>query len=136
MCPLFEKQVVDNGIILIKFWLEVGEKEQARRFASRRRPAAAVEASPMDVESWTRWYDYSAARTRMSRPPTPTTRLAHRALGRQEAGAAELHLAPAAPDPLQEGQAGEVKLPKRSSRGRYDDRASLGPARKGVPEAF
>ncbi len=65
-CPVMEKYIVDSGIILIKFWLEVGKKEQQRRFEARiGDPMRQWKLSPMDVESWTRWYDYSRARDRM-----------------------------------------------------------------------
>ena len=68
MCPLFEKQIVDSGIILIKYWLEVGQKEQARRFEARvKDPLRQWKLSPMDVESWKRWYEYSLARDVMLR---------------------------------------------------------------------
>jgi polyphosphate kinase 2 len=66
MCPLFEKQMVASGIILVKYWLEVGQKEQARRFEARLKdPLRQWKLSPMDVESWKRWYDYSLARDMM-----------------------------------------------------------------------
>jgi polyphosphate kinase len=66
VCPVFEKQIVESGIILIKFWLEVGKKEQTRRFEARvDDPLRQWKLSPMDVESWTRWYDYSRARDAM-----------------------------------------------------------------------
>jgi polyphosphate kinase 2 len=58
-CPIVEKYLVDGGTILIKFWLEVGKEEQERRFAARiDDPMRQWKLSPMDVESWTRWYDY------------------------------------------------------------------------------
>ena len=60
LCPLFEKQIKDSGIILIKYWLEVGQEEQERRFQARiKDPVRQWKLSPMDVESWKRWYDYS-----------------------------------------------------------------------------
>ena len=62
-CPEVEKYIVDGGIILIKFWLEVGKEEQERRFAARiDDPIRQWKLSPMDIESWARWYDYSRAR--------------------------------------------------------------------------
>ena len=65
-CPVVEKYLVDGGIILIKFWLEVGKKEQERRFEARiDDPMRQWKLSPMDIESWTRWYDYSRARDLM-----------------------------------------------------------------------
>ena len=57
---------MDAGIILIKIWLEVGMKEQERRFAARLEdPMRQWKLSPMDVESYSRWYDYSRARDAM-----------------------------------------------------------------------
>ena len=66
LCPMFEKGVVDNGIQLIKIWLEVGQEEQERRMTARiEDPLRQWKLSPMDVDSWPRWYDYSRARDRM-----------------------------------------------------------------------
>lgn len=66
LCPEIEKHIVDAGIILIKFWLEVGMEEQERRFRARiNDPLRQWKLSPMDVESYRRWYDYSRARDMM-----------------------------------------------------------------------
>jgi polyphosphate kinase len=66
LCPEIEKYVVDAGIILIKFWLEVGMEEQETRFAARiDDPLRQWKLSPMDLESYRRWYDYSKARDMM-----------------------------------------------------------------------
>ena len=66
LCPQVEKYIVDGGIILIKLWLEVGMEEQERRFAARiEDPLRQWKLSPMDVESYRRWYDYSRARDLM-----------------------------------------------------------------------
>src|SRR5271165_6651920 len=66
LCPEIEKYIVDAGITLIKFWLEVGQKEQERRFAARiNDPLRQWKLSPMDIESYQRWYDYSRARDMM-----------------------------------------------------------------------
>ncbi len=65
-CPEAEKWVVDSGIILIKIWLEVGMKEQDRRFEARvSDPLRQWKLSPMDLKSYSRWYDYSKARDLM-----------------------------------------------------------------------
>jgi polyphosphate kinase 2 (PPK2 family) len=65
-CPVFERYMVDSGIILIKIWLEVGMKEQQRRFEARIvDPLRQWKLSPMDLESYRRWYDYSRARDLM-----------------------------------------------------------------------
>src|SRR5271163_4157279 len=60
LCPMFEKYIVDAGITLIKYWLEVGKNEQQRRFEARvEDPLRQWKLSPMDIESFSRWYDYS-----------------------------------------------------------------------------
>lgn len=64
--PRFEQWVVDSGIILIKLWLEVGQKEQERRFRARiDDPLRQWKLSPMDLKSYSRWYEYSRARDAM-----------------------------------------------------------------------
>jgi len=66
LCPLWERGVVNSGIVLIKYWFEVAEKEQHRRFESRiNDPRKIWKLSPMDLESHRRWYDYSRARDDM-----------------------------------------------------------------------
>jgi polyphosphate kinase len=65
-CPEFEASLVYNGIILLKYWMEVSEKEQHRRFMLRiNDPTKRWKLSPMDLESHRRWYDYSRARDAM-----------------------------------------------------------------------
>ena len=64
--PGFETWLVKQGIILIKLWLEVGKKEQDRRFKQRiEDPLRQWKLSPMDLKSYSRWYDYSRARDAM-----------------------------------------------------------------------
>ena len=64
--PLFEKLMVDSGIILIKYWLEVSPEEQTRRLESRIDDGRKIwKLSPMDLKSYSRWYDYSRARDDM-----------------------------------------------------------------------
>src|SRR5438093_1061401 len=66
LCPIVEKYIVDAGIILIKCWMEVGMKEQQRRFEARiKDPVRQWKLSPMDLESFRRWYEYSRARDQM-----------------------------------------------------------------------
>jgi polyphosphate kinase 2 len=66
LCPPFERVVVSSGIILIKYWFEVGEEEQTRRFESRiNDPRKIWKLSPMDLEAHRRWYDFSRARDDM-----------------------------------------------------------------------
>ena len=66
MCPQIERYIVDAGIQLLKLWLEVGQDEQERRFKARiDDPLRQWKLSPMDLESYRRWYDYSRARDMM-----------------------------------------------------------------------
>jgi polyphosphate kinase len=65
-CPTFEGFLVSQGIILLKYWLEVSKKEQHKRFLARiKDPSKRWKLSPMDLESHRRWYDYSRARDAM-----------------------------------------------------------------------
>jgi len=65
-CPTFEGFLVSQGIILLKYWLEVSKKEQHKRFLARiEDPTKRWKLSPMDLESHRRWYDYSRARDAM-----------------------------------------------------------------------
>jgi polyphosphate kinase 2 len=64
--PEFEKLMVDSGIILIKYWLEVSMEEQTRRLEARIDDGRKIwKLSPMDLKSYSRWYDYSRARDEM-----------------------------------------------------------------------
>jgi polyphosphate kinase 2 len=64
--PLVEKAMVDSGIILIKYWLEVSPEEQTRRLSARIDDGRKIwKLSPMDLKSYSRWYDYSRARDEM-----------------------------------------------------------------------
>ncbi len=64
--PAFEKYIIKDGIILIKYWFEVSMEEQTNRFKSRiKDPRKHWKLSPMDLESHLRWYDYSRSKDRM-----------------------------------------------------------------------
>src|SRR5262249_36954209 len=64
--PLVEKAIVDSGVILLKYWLEVSPDEQTRRLEGRINDGRKVwKLSPMDLKSYSRWYDYSRARDDM-----------------------------------------------------------------------
>jgi polyphosphate kinase len=66
IAPEFEKLMVDSGIILIKYWLEVSMEEQTRRLEARIDDGRKIwKLSPMDLKSYSRWYDYSRARDEM-----------------------------------------------------------------------
>jgi polyphosphate kinase 2 len=64
--PLVERAFIDSGLILIKYWLEIGPEEQTRRLEARIHDERKIwKLSPMDLESYRRWYDYSRARDAM-----------------------------------------------------------------------
>jgi len=137
VCPAFERQIVESGILLIKFWLEVGKKEQERRFEARiDDPLRQWKLSPMDVESWTRWYDYSRARDAMLEAtdtdyaPWHIVRSDDKKRARLNCIAQLLGLIPHKKVPST-----KVKLPKRSNEGKYDDQATL-EARRFVPKKY
>ena len=74
-CPVFEQMLLDDGIILLKYWFSVSDDEQLRRFKSRRKdPLRRWKLSPMDLESVYRWEDYSRAKDQMmARTDTATS---------------------------------------------------------------
>jgi polyphosphate kinase len=127
LCPGIEKIIVDGGIRLIKIWLEVGKDEQERRFTARiNDPLRQWKLSPMDVESYPRWYEYSRARDRMlemtdnDEAPWYIARSDDKRRARLNCIAHLLSLIPYNKVPR-----AKVKLPKRSNKHRYDDDASL-----------
>src|SRR5262249_33935769 len=66
VAPAFEKLIVDSGIVLLKYWLEVSAEEQTRRLEGRIDDGRKTwKLSPMDLQSYSRWYDYSRARDEM-----------------------------------------------------------------------
>ena len=72
LAPAWEKAMADSRILLLKYWLEVSPDEQTRRLEGRiNDPRKVWKLSPMDLKSYSRWYDYSRARTRCSPLPTP-----------------------------------------------------------------
>ena len=65
-CPIFERLLVEDGILLVKYWFSVSDEEQERRFRSRLDdPLRRWKLSPMDLESRARWVDYSRAKDEM-----------------------------------------------------------------------
>ncbi|MBV9672919.1 MAG: polyphosphate kinase 2 [Verrucomicrobia bacterium] len=66
VCPAWERDIINAGIVLIKYWFEISADEQTRRFSERMTdPRKLWKLSPMDLESHRRWYDYSRARDAM-----------------------------------------------------------------------
>ena len=137
LCPLVEKVIVANGIQLIKFWLEVGQQEQERRMTARiHDPLRQWKLSPMDLESWPRWYEYSRARDRML-DVTDTKHAPWYILRSDDKRRARLNCLAQILDlvPYKKVPRDKVRLPKRWTKHRYDDQASL-KGRAFVPERF
>ena len=66
VCPAWERDIIEAGVTLIKYWFEISQEEQTRRFSDRMNdPRKIWKLSPMDLESHRRWYDYSRARDMM-----------------------------------------------------------------------
>lgn len=137
LCPEIEKYIVDAGIVLIKFWLEVGQEEQEKRFVARiNDPLRQWKLSPMDLASYARWYDYSRARDKMLKAtdsdhaPWYIVRSNDKRRGRLNCISQILKLVP-----HEEITRPTVKLPKRSRKQKYDDQATLR-GRHFVPEFF
>jgi polyphosphate kinase len=136
-CPMFEKFVVANGILLIKYWLEVSNKEQSRRFQARiDDPLRQWKLSPMDMPSRSRWYEYSHARDMML-DATDTDFAPWHIVRSDDKKRARLncisHLLAAIPyDKLPREK---VKLPDRSHKGEYDDEATV-QNRRFIPEKY
>jgi polyphosphate kinase 2 len=137
LCPLLENIIIDNGITLIKFWLEVGKEEQEKRFAARiDDPLRQWKLSPMDIESYRRWDDYSRARDSMlkttdsKQAPWHIVRSDDKRRARLNCISYLLKSIPYAKVPHK-----KPKLPKRSNKGQYDDQATL-KGRRFIPEIY
>ena len=66
VCPAWERDMIEEGITLIKYWFEISQEEQTRRFSERITDLRKIwKLSPMDLESHRRWYDYARARDAM-----------------------------------------------------------------------
>jgi len=137
LCPEIEGYVIEGGIHLIKIWLEVGQDEQERRFAARiDDPMRQWKLSPMDVESYRRWYDYSKARDMML-DATDSKRAPWYIVRSDDKRRARLNCISHILDRLPAGKVpkAKVKLPKRSKKGQYNDQVSL-KGRNFVAERF
>ena len=128
MCPAFEKNIiVDNGIRLIKFWLEVSNKEQKRRFEARIDDRLRQwKLSAMDLPSRERWYDYSRARDKMLEAtdtdfaPWYIVRSDDKKRARLNVLSQFLSLIP-----YQAPKREKVKLPARDNNNAYDDESTM-----------
>jgi polyphosphate kinase len=127
VCPEFELFIVDDGIILIKYWLEVSDEEQKRRFEARiNDPLRQWKLSPTDLCSRSRWYEYSRARDIMFEAsntkyaPWYIVRSDDKRRARLNCIRHLLDLIPYKKVPQE-----KAKLPDRSMNDAYDDVASL-----------
>jgi polyphosphate kinase len=127
LCPTFERYLIDGGLILIKFWLEVSNKEQERRFKARiDDPLRQWKLSNMDLPSRAKWYEYSRARDAMLKA-TDTRVAPWVVVPSDDKKRARLnvisHLLEAIPHKKVDQP--KVKLPKRSKKHAYDDETTL-----------
>jgi len=137
LCPVFEHYIIDGGLMLIKFWLEVSNKEQARRFEARiSDPLRQWKLSPMDLPSRAKWYQYSLARDAMLKA-TDTKHAPWYLVRSDDKKRARLnviaHLLKQIP--YKKIDKPKIKLPGRSKKHAYDDEATLA-KRKFVPEVY
>jgi len=127
ICPQIEQYIIEGGIQLIKFWLEVGTKEQKRRFEARiEDPLRQWKLSPTDLESRRRWYDYSRARDRMLEI-TDTAHAPWYIVPSDDKRRARLncitHLLSLIP--YDKVPRPKVQVPARATKDKYDDEAPL-----------
>jgi polyphosphate kinase len=121
--PLVEKAMVNSGIHLLKYWLEVSPEEQTRRLESRIEDGRKIwKLSPMDLESYSRWYDYSRARDEMF-AATDTSWAPWYVVRSDDKRRARLnciaHLLKQVP--YKQAPRDKIKLPKRQKPGSYEE---------------
>jgi len=127
LCPEFEKYIIGAGIMLIKVWLDVGPDEQERRFHARiDDPLRQWKLSPMDIESFGRWSDYSRARDLML-DATDTKHAPWHIVRSDDKRRARLNCIShiLSQIPYKKAPRAEVKLPRRQKKDKYDDQAGL-----------
>lgn len=137
LCPEFERYIIGAGIMLIKVWLDVGPEEQERRFHARiDDPVRQWKLSPMDVESFGRWTDYSRARDLMLKA-TDTKHAPWYIVRSDDKRRARLNCIShiLSQIPHKKAPRAEVKLPRRQRKDKYDDEAGLR-ERKFVAERY
>jgi polyphosphate kinase 2 len=137
ICPAFEKHIVDNGIRLIKYWLEVSNKEQKRRFEARIDDRVRQwKLSDMDLPSRERWYDYSRARDLML-GATDTDYAPWYIVRSDDKKRARLNLIShfLGLIPYEQPKRENIKLPSRDKKRAYDDEASI-KDRRWIKERF
>jgi polyphosphate kinase 2 len=137
ICPAFEKYIVDNGIRLIKYWLEVSNKEQKRRFEARIDDRVRQwKLSDMDLPSRERWYEYSRARDLMLET-TDTDHAPWYIVRSDDKKRARLNLIShfLGLIPYEQPKRENIKLPSRDKKHAYDDEASI-KDRRWIEEKF
>ena len=123
MAPLVEKAIVESGVILIKYWLEVSSDEQTRRLNARIDDGRKIwKLSPMDVLSYSRWFDYSRARDEMFQA-TDTSWAPWFAVRSDDKKRARLNIIKhmLGRIPYKSVPRDKVKLPKRQKKGKYKE---------------
>jgi polyphosphate kinase 2 len=127
LCPVVESWIAESGILLLKYWLEVSNKEQERRFEARiDDPLRQWKLSPMDLPSRSRWYDYSRARDKMleatdrKAAPWYILRSDDKKRARLNCISHILSVIPHKKVPKE-----KIEMPKRSNKDAYDDQAIL-----------
>jgi len=137
LVPFVERVMIEGGLILMKYWLEVGKEEQARRFEARiEDPLRQWKLSPMDVESWKRWDDYTRARDEMLLA-TDTPHAPWHIIRSDDKKKARLNLIShlLSRIPYEDVPHEKVKLPHRPHKDSYDEEAGLRD-RNFVPEVY
>ena len=135
LCPFIEREIVENGITLLKYWLEVSDVEQERRFRARiDDPVRQWKLSPMDLPSRERWYEYSRARDLML-DATDTKFAPWHIVNSNDKKQARLNLIAhlLSQIPYKNMPKKKVNLPKRSMKHAYDDVAPMA-KRRWIPE--
>jgi polyphosphate kinase 2 (PPK2 family) len=137
LCPEIEKYITEGGVMLVKFWLEVGNKEQERRFKARiADPLRQWKLSNMDLPSREKWYQYSRARDAMLKAtdtkwaPWYIVRSDDKKRARLNCIRHLLNLIP-----HKKIDRPKIELPNRSKKHAYDDEATL-VDRRFVPEVY
>jgi polyphosphate kinase len=123
--PAVERAIIESGVTILKYWLEVSEEEQTRRLESRIHDGRKIwKLSPMDLKSYSRWYDYSRARDEIFEA-TDSSWAPWFVVHSDDKRRARLNLITHLLDriPYEDVPREKVKLPKRQKRGDYKDPA-------------
>jgi polyphosphate kinase len=123
VAPMVEKAMVESGILVLKYWMEVSEDEQTRRLESRMDDGRKIwKLSPMDLESYSRWYDYSRARDEMF-AATDTAWAPWYVVRSDDKKRARLNLIShlLKQIPYKDAPREKIKLPKRQKAGDYEE---------------